>query len=340
MAIANYPSQNFPNASVNPQYFLRKKVLESAKTQEVLDIAYEMYTMPKNANGYFGCRRYLTPAADATPVPEGTNKEARSPIYEDFSVAMLRYSERFQVTRQVDDLTPFDVVASCKDELAKLVVLDRERVRWNAGVTLPNKIYNSPSVGSIPAVNGPVTASRLQVVTRSLDVAKASYFGKIEPGTNKEGTAPTQACYYAFAHRNTKCDWDALPGFQQVAYSPTGKPKHFTHYGNYKDIAVFLSADALYYPGGGAATTTLINTAGAADVFPILILGEKAMGSVSLEGSGKEGFGNLSTVILDKADKYDPSNAWTDIVATWYDAALPTTNDWGWVLYVGATLNP
>jgi len=340
MSIANYNSQNFPNASANPQYFLRKEVLDSAKTQQCLEIAYEEFKMPKNSNAFFGCRRYLTPSVDATPVPEGTNKEARSPIYEDFSQQVLRYSERYQVTRQVDDLTPFGVVASCKTELAKLVTLDRERVRWNAGVTLPNKIYNSPSVGIITSVNGPVTASRLQVVTRSLDVSKATVFDQIQTGTNKEGTSPTQACYYAFAHKQTKCDWDALPGFQQVAYSPTGKPKHFTHYGNYKDIAVFLSADALYYPGGGAASTTLINTAGVADVFPILILGQSAMASVSLEGSGKEGFGNLTTQILDKADKYDPSNAWTDVVATWYDAALPITNDWGWVLYVGATLNP
>lgn len=340
MAIATYQSQNFPNASANPQFYLRKKVLDSAKTFEVLDIMYDKYTMPKNANGFFGCRRYLTPAANATPTPEGSNKEARSPIYEDFSVPLLRYSERFQVSRQTDDLTPFDVVDSCHTELGKLVTLDRELVRWNAGVTLPNKIYNSPSVGSIPAVNGPVTASRLQVITRSMNSAKASYFGDIQPGSTKEGTSPTQACYYAVSHTDTKADWDALPGFQQVAYSPTGKPKHMCHYGNYKDVCVFLSPDALFYPGGGAATTTLIATGGLANVYPILILGEKSMGSVSLEGAGKAGFGNLSTVMLDKPDKYDPSNAWTDIVATWYDAALPTTNDWGWVLYVGATLNP
>ena len=340
MSIANYPSQNFPNASANPQFYLRKEVLDSARTYECLDIAFDKYKMPKNAHGFFGCRRYLTPSVDATPTPEGTNKEARSPIYEDFQVQMLRYSERYQVTRQVDDLTPFGVVDSCKTELAKLVVLDRERVRWNAGVTLPLKVYNSPAVGSIPAVNGPVTASRLQVVTRSMLSAKASYFADIQPGSNKEGTSPTQACYYAFVHTDVIPDLDALPGFQQVAYSPTGKPKHITHYGNYKNIAFFCSQEALTYPGGGAASTTLIATAGNANVYPILILGEHAMASVSLEGSGKEGFGNLNTIILDKADKYDTTNAWTDVVATWYDAALPTTSVWGTVLYVGATLNP
>lgn len=340
MAITTYGSQNFPNASANPQYALRKEVLESARTYEVLDMMYEKFTMPKNANGYFGCRRYLTPVADATPAPEGTNKEARSPIYEDFSTPMLRYTERYQVSRQTDDLIPFDVVKSCKTEISKLVVLDRELVRWNAGVTLPNKAYNSPSISSIPTVNGPVTASRLQVITRSMISAKASYYGKIEPGSNKEGTAPTQACFYAVAHTDTMPDWDALPGFQQVAYSPTGKPKHITHYGNYKNLAVFLSPDALYLPGGGAATTTMLATGGNANVYPILIIGENAMGSVSLEGAGKEGFGNLSVKVLDQPDKYDPTNAWTDVVSTWYDAALPITSVWGWVLYVAATANP
>jgi N4-gp56 family major capsid protein len=237
-------------------------------------------------------------------------------------------------------LTPFDVADSCHTELGKLVTLDRERVHWNATVTLPLKVYNSPSISSIPTVNGPVTASRLQVITRSMLSAKASYFADIQPGSNKEGTAPTQACYYAFVHTDVIPDLDALPGFQQVAYSPTGKPKHITHYGNYKNIAFFCSQDALFYTGAGAASTTLIASGGLANVYPIAILGEHAMASVNLEGSGKEGFGNLSTKILNEADKYDPSNAWTDIVATWYDAALPTTSVWGTILYVGATLNP
>lgn len=340
MSIATYGSQNFPNASVNPQYYLQKKVLDSAPTFEVLNTMFDEYTMPMNANGYIGLRRYLTPAVDATPLPEGTNKEARSPIYEDFSVPMLRYGERYQVSAQVMALTPFDVIDSCETELAKLVTLTRERVRWNAAQTLPNKAYNSPSISSIPTVNGPVTASRLQVITRSMLAAKAQYFDGIQSGSQKEGTSPTQACFNAVVHTDVIPDLDALPGFQQVAYSPTGKPRHLTHYGNYKNICFYTSQEAPILAGQGAATTTLIATSGNANVYPILIMGKKALGSVKLAGSGKSGFGNLKTEILDKADKYDPMNAWADIVATWWDAALPTTNDWAWILYVGATANP
>lgn len=340
MAIANYASQNFPNASVNPQYYLLKKVLESADTYEVLDTLFEKYTMPTNANGFIGMRRYLTPAVDATPTPEGTNKEARSPIYEDFSTQMLRYAERYQVSAQVMALTPFDVIDANERQLKKLITLTRERVRWNAAQTIANKAYNSPSISSIPTVNGPLTASRIQVITRSLLSAKANYFDGIQAGSAKEGTAPTQASYAMVCHTDLIPDIDALPGFQQVAYSPTGKPKHLTHYGNYKNVCIYTSQEAPILTGQGAATTTLIASGGNANVYPVLIFGERSFGSVDLKGAGKGGYGNASTYVLDKADKYDPTNAWADLVATWWDAALPTTNDWAWILYVGATANP
>jgi N4-gp56 family major capsid protein len=340
MAITNYASQNFPNGSVNPQYYLLKKVLESADTYEVLDKFFDQYTMPMNSNAFIGMRRYLTLAVDATPTPEGTNKEARSPQYEDFSTQMLRYTERYQFSRQNLDLTPFDMIDANEPQLKKLVTLTRERVRWNAAQTIANKAYNSPSISSIPTVNGPVTASRLQVITRSMLAAKANYFDGIEAGSQKEGTSPTQACFNAICHTDLQPDLDALPGFQQVAYSPTGRPKHITHYGNYKNICFYTSQEAPILTGQGAATTTLLASGGNANVYPILIMGKKSMGAVSLKGAGKGGYGNANTYILDKADKYDPSNAWADLVATWYDAALPTTNDWAWILYVGATANP
>lgn len=340
MAIATYTSQNFPNASVNPQYYLQKEVLDSADTYQVLDTLFDKYTMPSNANGFIGFRRYLTPAAAATALPEGTNATPRAIVYEDFSVPMLRYGEMFQISRNTYQLTPFDVLDANKEQLTKLVTLDHEAVRWAAAQTITNKLYNSSAVSSVPGVNGPLTPGRIQVATRSILSAKGNYFDGNTTGVNKEGTSPTQASFAFVCHTNLIPDIDALPGFQQVAYSPSGKPKHITHYGNWKNVCIYTSQEAPILAGQGAATTSLLATGGNADVYPILIFGKNSFGSVSLSGAGKAGYGNFDLKILDQPDKYDPMNQWVDIVATWWDAALPTTNSWAWLLYVGATANP
>jgi N4-gp56 family major capsid protein len=340
MAMNTYPQQNVPNGSANPQYFINKDLLESADTFQVIDEFCDTQTLPPNSNAFIASRRYLTGAPDATAAPEGTNKESRQQIYEDFSTQMFRYMEQYQLSRQELMLTPFPALKGARTEMAKLVILDRERVRWNALQTLSNKAYNSTAVGSIGAVNGPLTAGRLQALVRTILKAKGSYVSVGQGGVNKEGTNPTEASLVFIGHTDLQPDVRALPGFQPAISLPSGKPKHKTHFGNWLNIEFYLTQEQPILTGQGAASTTLINTAGNTDVYPNILMAKHTLATVKLGGSGAEGGGNLETVLLDKPDKYDPGNAWANLVCTWWDAAYPITNDWGWVLYTGATLNP
>lgn len=340
MAMNTYAAQNVPNGSPNPQYFINKDLLESADTFEVIDQFAVNHTLPPNSNAFLASRRYLTGAPDATPTPEGTNKESRTQIYEDFTTQMFRYMEQYQLSQHELKLTPFPALKGARNEMAKLVILDRERVRWNALLALPNKAYNSTAVGAINQVNGPVTPGRIQSIVRSILKAKGSYVSAGQGGTNKEGTNPTEASLVFLGHTDLQPDIRALPGFQPAISLPSGKPKHKTHFGNWLNVEFYLSQEAPILAGGGAASTSLINTAGNADVYQNIIMAKNTIATVKLGGSGKEGGGNLETKLLDQPDKYDPGNAWANLVCTWWDAAYTITNDWGWVYYTGATLNP
>lgn len=340
MAMNTYPQQNVPNGSANPQYYINKDLLESADTFQVIDEFAEQDTLPPNSNAFLASRRYLTPAPDATPAPEGTNKAGRQQIYEDFTVQMFRYTEMFQLSRQELALTPFPALKGARNEMAKLVILDRERVRWNALQTLANKAYNSTAVSAINQVNGPITSGRIQSLVRAILKAKGSYVSAGMGGVNKEGTNPTEASLVFLGHTDLQPDVRALPGFQPAISLPSGKPKHKTHFGNWLNVEFYLSQEQPILTGAGAASTSLINTAGVTDVYPNIIMAKNTIRTVKLGGSGPEGGGNLDTQLLDKPDKYDPSNAWADLVCTWWDAAYIITNDWGWVYYTGATLNP
>lgn len=338
MAMATYAQQNVPNGSANPQYFINKDLLESADTFEIWPKFCEKQTLPPNSNAFIASRRYLTGAPDATPAPEGTNKEARTQIYEDFTTQMFRYTERYQISRQVLMLTPFPALKGARNEMAKLVILDRERVRNNAAATVTNKAYNSTAISSIGTVNGPITAGRLQAIGRSILKAKGSYVSAGQGGVNKEGTNPVEASLIAMFHTDQQPDIRALPGFQPAISTPDG-PKDKTHFGNWLNFEIYTTQELVILAGQGAASTTLLNTAGNADVYQGFVFAKHAMASVSL-GGNDEGDGNLNTTLLDKPDKYDPGNAWADLVCTWWDAAYPITNDWLWVYYTGATLNP
>lgn len=340
MSMSTYSAQNVPNGSPNPQYFIQKDLLESADTFEVWDKFCDAQTLPPNSNAFIASRRYLTGAPDATPAPEGTNKESRTQIYEDFTTQMYRYTERVQLSQHVLKLTPFPALKGARNEMAKLVRLDRERVRWNAALSLPNKAYNSTAVSSIPQVNGVLTAGRIQTLVRAIRKAKGGYVSMGESGTDKEGTAPVESGLIFIGHTDLEPDIRALPGFQPAYALPSGKPKHKCHFGNWQNVEFYTSQEAPILLGQGASTSSLMNTNGNADVYPSVLFAKHTLATVKLGGAGKEGGGNLETKLLDQPDKYDPSNAWADLVCTWWDAAYPITNDWGWVYYTGATLNP
>lgn len=340
MAVANYAQQNWPNASANPQYLALKELLETAPAYECINTAFDERTLQRQMGANINMRRYFTPAVDATPAPEGTQKEPRDLLYEDFVGTMLRYTERFQVTRYDYDLNPYDAVKAAQDRLRQLIISTRERVKWNAGLTFTNQIFNSTAVGGVNQVNGPLQPGRVQVIVRSILNAKGMVFDQTVPGVNKEGTSPTEACLNFYGHTDLQPDWRAFPDFQTAAETPSGKPKHLCHFGNWQNVCVYTTPEALVLKGSGAATTTMINTAGVADVYVCYLVAQHAFTGVKLSGDGKEGFGNLGIRVLDQPDKYDPNNNWVDIVASWYDLAMVTSNDWGWRYYVAATLNP
>jgi N4-gp56 family major capsid protein len=340
MAMNTYAAQNVPNGSANPQYFINKDLLDSADTFQVIDKFAVEQTLPMNSNAFLASRRYLTGAPDATPTPEGTNKVSRTQIYEDFTTQMFRYMEQYQLSQQELKLTPFPALKGARTEMTKLVILDRERVRWNALLTIANKIYNSSAVTTIPGVNGPITPGRIQTIVRSILKAKGSYVSAGQGGVNKEGTNPTEQSLVFLGHTDLQPDVRALPGFQPAISLPDGKPKHKTHFGNWLNVEFYLSQEAPILTGGGAASTTLLNTAGVTDVYQNIIMAKNTIATVKLGGAGEEGGGNLDTKLLDQPDKYDPGNQWANLVCTWWDAAYIITNDWAWLYYTGATLNP
>lgn len=338
MAAKSYNVGYGPNPT-QVQYIASKDILTTAPAISVLDIACDKKTMQRQMGASIVYRRWFTGAVDATPAPEGAVKEARTLTWEDYNVTMLRYTERYQVTRVDYDLSPFNAVKGATERLKQLIISTRERVRWNAAVAGTNVLYNSSSVTARNQVNGPLTPGRFQTIGRSLENLKAMPFQPPIQGQDKEGTSPVEEAFYVFTHTDNQPDLRAFPGFIMAVQYPNGSKVHKREFGAWQQFRFLTTPEAIKYSAGGASSTTMLNTGGVADVYPTIVCGKEALCSVKLEGDGKEGFGNMGVDILDKPDKADPNNSWVDIVASWYDAALITANDWIWRLETAATAN-
>lgn len=338
MAAKSYAAGYGPNPT-QVQYIASKDILTTAPAYETLNIACEMKTMQRQMGASIVYRRWITPAVDATPAPEGAQKEARSLTFEDFPGTMQRYTERIQVTRVDYDLSPFDAVMGAKARLTQLILSTRERVRFNAASAGTNVLYNSSAITTRATVNGPATPGRFQTIGRSLETAKAMTFTDGIGGQNKEGTSPVESAFFVFTHTDVQPDIRAFPdNIMAIAY-PNGTRKHFREFSSWQNFRFFTTPEALTFPGGGAATTTMLATTGSANVYIWIVCGKEALCSVKLAGDGKDGFGNFGVKVLDQPDRYDPNNNWVDIVASWYDLCMITSNDWLWRLETAASAN-
>ena len=114
-------------------------------------------------------------------------------------------------------LNPLDWAKGQAAVLKNQVLSTRERIRWNAAISGTNFLYNSPAVGSRPAVNGVITLGRIQKAVQTIEATKGETFTKDSTGSTKIGSSPVEAGYYCFAHTNAHPDIRNLPGFTKRA---------------------------------------------------------------------------------------------------------------------------
>ena len=105
------------------------------------------------------------------------------------------------------------------------------------------------------------------------------------------GTKAIEAAYIAFCHTDLKSDIRNLPGFVPVAEYGSRQPVHDQEFGTVEDIRFLTSPDLGAFTDAGAAKsgsgTTMVSTTGtSADVYPIIVIGEKAYATVPLKGMG------------------------------------------------------
>lgn len=329
----------WPVPSTNVQYILTKEVLDRAEAFERLQAACDERTLAANSGASIVLTRWVNPSVNPNPEPEGQNPVTRALQPEQFFGTMQRYSVAYSTSNYNATLHPLDWVKGMADVLATEVRSTRERIRYLAGNSGTNRIYNASSITQRQDVNGVITWGRLTRAVAGIRAAKGREYTGETGGTTKIGTAPTEAGYLCFVHTDAECDIRVLPGFVPKAKMSPGNYPDGT-FGSVDNIVFVTSPEFVPYAGAGAATSTMRATSGNTDVYPFMLCAKGSLTSIKLSGAERGGFGNGKANILDKADKSDYTNSRIIVSASWYDLCISSSDDWRVVIECGATANP
>jgi N4-gp56 family major capsid protein len=338
MAIKGYNTGSVSGVAV-PALAL-KTVLYRAPAFERFSYACSERKLQEGTSASIVLTRWLNPAVNTNPEPDGTTPVFRTPTYENYTGTMNRYSEVFAVSMQDYKLSPWDAVEGSIGLLVDLIKRTREQIRFLAATSGTNILYNTNAISVQTSVNGPLTLGRVQTGVAGIQRTKGVPFTKDQMAVDKFNTTPAEAGYYFFHHTDMIPDIRAFPDlipFPELA-SREGLPPGA--WAMAQNVIFIAQPEIVPVAGGGGTNSAMRTTNSKVDVYQSFLCAKDALTSIALEGAEEEGFGNAEIEVLDQPDKSDPTNARVLVSAAWFDLCVLTSYDWGVQFQTGATANP
>lgn len=262
--------------------------------------------MPTNSGLQLIFRRWLPKGAtvnspntwDVQPgahrISEGETPTAEAIVPQDIPTVMEQYAFIYRWSDRVEDVHEDDVPSAVKKLAGQRAGLLLEMIKWGQAKACTN-VYYAAGVASRSLVNGLVSATLIANIVRGLENNMAELLTtalKASPGYE---TRAIDSCYVGFTHPNLRYDLEALPGFVKAKDYPGGvadllDPDEIGSLGKVRFIQSPHFTPYLQAGTTATANTRLTNGvpntggAGNCDVYPIVIMGEEALGSVAFRG--------------------------------------------------------
>jgi len=241
--------------------------------------------LPKNNSKVIKFRKYASLAPATTPLTEGTTPTGSQLSVSDITATIAQYGD-------VVTLTDMVTLVNVESPLVEAAELLGEQ----AGNTL-DQVYRDVLVAgtSVIYANGKSARNAVVDLISTTDLDKAIRLLKnnnatmhtsiIKAGTGI-GTQPIRAAFFAIVHPDVEYTLEGLTGYTSVDKYASQGPAVEGEIGAYKNIRFVASTNAKIWTGAGAASTSVKNTAGNADVYATLIFAKDAYGITELRGEG------------------------------------------------------
>lgn len=227
-------------------------------------------------------------------INEGEQPTAEAIIPQDIPVVMEQFAFIYRWTDRAEDVHEDDVPMAIKKIAGQRAGLLLEMIKWGQAKACTN-VYYAAGVASRSLVNAKVSATLIANITRGLEVNMAELITQSLKASAGYETRAVDSCYVGFTHPNLRYDLEAMPGFIKAKDYPGGSADMIDpdEVGSLGKVRFIQSPHFTPYLTAGttaAANTILTNGipnaggAGNADVYPIVIMGEEALGSVAFRG--------------------------------------------------------
>ena len=258
--------------------------LKHAEHPIVFNKLGQIERVPKNKGQTIKWRRWVPFDPITTPLTEGVTPSSQKLAVVDVTASLGQYGNWSEITDVIQDTHEDPILQGMMQIHGQQASESFETLTYLTLRAGTNVVYANGSARN--AVNTKVSLGKVRSAVRTLNKNKCRKKSTILAPSVNYKTQAIEAAYVAVCHTDLEPDIRDLPGFvpvSQYGSRQTICPQEFGSVENVRFITTTIAtpfADAGGLDGDAVLSTTGTN----ADVYPILIFGEDAYGTVALKG--------------------------------------------------------
>lgn len=281
----------FGDISPRTAAYAYKMMLRHVEPTLVLARFGQVKAIPKNKSQTVKFRRAIPYDVVTAPLQEGVTPSVKGTRFEDVTVPLLQWGDVHGLTDVIEDTHEDPVLDTMMQLTGEQAGATTEQVIYNV-LKGGTSVYYGNGAGRAN-VNTAVSLAKQRAIVRTLHRNKARKFTNILSGSVNIGTTPVEAAYVAIGHTDLGPDIRNMDGFVPVSKYGSQKPLCAEEIGTVEEVRYILTPDLEpFVDAGGAPGGSVLSTSGtAADVYPVLYLGQDAFGITPLKNQ-RVGKGN------------------------------------------------
>lgn len=280
------PVQVYSEISPRTAAYAMVPLLKRHDAEMILEKFGQTFPLPSKSTIVAKFRRYEALPLATTALVEGVTPAGTKPTITDYTATLEEFGDfipysGFMLDTHEDPILQ-EYGSLCVQQAAETV----ETLRWN-------KIKAGTQVGyangGITTVNTPISLALQRTATAALLRQRGHYITEVVSSSPDFRTEPVEPGFVAIHHPDVTNDIRNMQGYipaKQYAGQTTLFPGE---HGSVEDVRYCRSVLFTPYLGSsgvyGGASSTMRNTGGFADVYPVIYLSKDAYGIVPLKGS-------------------------------------------------------